>query len=65
MADFKYVELNGITYQVRADRPLPWWAKGAKDVTPAKDAEPETKGAQAPANKSRRAPRAKAVGANG
>lgn len=64
MADFKYVELNGITYQVRADRPLPWWAKGAKDVAPARE-EPPAKEAAAPANKSRRSPRSKQVSADG
>lgn len=61
MAKMKYVEIGGITYQVRADRPLPWWAKGAEDVTPAEDAEPEAKGAEGPANKSRRPARSKAV----
>lgn len=65
MNEFRYVEVDGIVYQVRADRPLPWWAKGARDVTPIKPTEaPEAKAAPAPANKSRRHARAKAVGAD-
>lgn len=63
MAEMKYVTLDGITYQVRADEPLPSWAEGAEDVAPANGEpdKPEAKEAQAPANKARRSPRSKAV----
>lgn len=59
MIEFRQVTRDGITYQVRTDRPAPDWAK-----EPEPEQEPKAKEATAPANKARRSPRSKQVSAD-
>ena len=63
MIEFRQVTRDGITYQVRTDRPAPDWAK-EPEPKPEPEQEPKAKEATSPANKARRSPRSKQVSAD-